>query len=174
MRGSAACNFKIVKPPAKSRAKIPEHFVLSLRWLRDGALGSRLKFHAAARGLQRMFVMKRSLALALGSVLALSFAAPAFADPQEPRRQTVSQDGLDTYSDDGADILIRRLRNAAENVCGDRAGPEPVVQEHVTRVCTYETTANAVADANNSVVTARYYGYEPEVIVDDYGSVKGK
>lgn len=118
--------------------------------------------------------MKRSLALVLGSTLALSFAAPAFADPQEPRRQVVSQDGLDTYSDEGADNLIRRLRNASENVCGDRSGPEPVVQEHMTRVCTYETTANAIAQADNSVVTARYYGYEPTIVVDDYSGVKGK
>ncbi|MGE0596017.1 MAG: UrcA family protein [Hyphomonadaceae bacterium] len=128
--------------------------------------------------------MSRSLVLSVASALALTALAPAaFADPQAPRQQIVEQHNLDTYSPEGADALINRLENAAANVCGDRPGPEPVVQDHVTRVCTYETTANAVAQADSPLVVSRYYGYDPTITVDDgyvadgyvgEGNVKGK
>lgn len=112
--------------------------------------------------------MPRTLAITFASALAISALAPAaFADPMEPRRQIVEQDSLDTYSAEGADALINRLENAAANVCGDRPGPEPVVQDHVTRVCTYETTANAIAQAESPLVVSRYYGYDPTITVDD-------
>jgi UrcA family protein len=108
--------------------------------------------------------MLRPVPLALAAAL-LSAAAPAFA--QDYQRQVVSYADLDVDSDPGVDVLLRRIRLASENVCGHRSGPRPLTEDIIVKSCVVETTEDAVNEADIPHLTARYYGYQPEVIIDE-------
>jgi UrcA family protein len=121
--------------------------------------------------------MSRPLSFACASALLLAFASPAFAQDRN-RQQVVEYGDVDQYSDRGADQILRRVQNASENVCGDQPGAMPVTQRDAIRDCTNQTMDQAVADIDNSIITARYYGVSPEVIVeegsfDPYVDMKG-
>ncbi len=108
--------------------------------------------------------MKTSLACL--SVLLLSAAAvPAFAQSQEIRREVVRTDDVDAYSTQGADTIVRRIENAADHVCGAQGGAMPLPQRADVNNCSVDAEENAIHDANNPVLTARYYGYSPQVVV---------
>jgi UrcA family protein len=121
--------------------------------------------------------MLRPLIFTAVSVLALG-AAPAMADPDfGPERRVVEYGDLDVYSEDGADALLGRIDQASSAVCGERTGPMDGRERNAVNNCTLETADNAVSDVGNSVVTARHYGYSPEVYVEEEGSAdpyKGK
>ena len=72
--------------------------------------------------------MPRTLHFVCASALMFTgrAAAPAMAQ-QEPESQVVYFGELDLWSEEGADALVRRIQNAADNVCGDSPGPAPVV-----------------------------------------------
>lgn len=101
--------------------------------------------------------MSRALHLAIASAVALAFAAPAFAQSQ-PEERVVTYGDLDLNSRAGADALIRRIDNAAEQVCGVNDGRTSTRQAQINRACETETTENGVYDTNHPVVIARYEG----------------
>ena len=108
--------------------------------------------------------MPRSLMLALASAIAFGFAAAAPAAAAE-RAQRVTYAELDLDAGAGVDSLLRRIENAAENMCGDRLGPMPLHQRMAVRRCVREKTIQAVADVNHGSVTARFYNRDPSIIV---------
>lgn len=113
--------------------------------------------------------MPRSFAFAALSTLALCAAAPAFAQDEsvtQPRQVEVRYGDLDVYSEAGADALLRRIGQATDQVCGVHSGPASVQERASVGTCRVETTENAVSDVANPVVTARYYGYTPQVIIE--------
>lgn len=109
--------------------------------------------------------MKTSLACL--SVLLLSAATfPAYAQgAQEIRREVVRTDDVDAYSTQGADTIVRRIENAADHVCGAQGGAMPLPQRADINDCSVDAEEDAIHDANNPVLTARYYGYSPQVVV---------
>ena len=112
--------------------------------------------------------MPRTLVFATLSAIALC-GAPAFAQDQSTtqlRQVEVRYGDLDVYSQAGADALIRRIGQASDQVCGERAGPTSIQEHNSVNNCRVEVTENAISDVGNSVVTARYYGYEPQVIIE--------
>lgn len=104
--------------------------------------------------------MSRTLHFAIASLAALAIAAPAFAqnETDRPQERVVTYGELNLNSAAGADTLVRRLDNAAEQVCGSNDGRTNTRQAMINRNCEVETTDNAVDDVNHPVVTARYTG----------------
>lgn len=99
--------------------------------------------------------------------VALMFVAAAPASAQwQVESRVVTFGDLDLDSAEGADVLIRRIRLAADVVCGDRPGPQGVAERHSVRGCEIETTEYAINDVGHPVVLGRYYGYTPEVVVE--------
>jgi len=112
--------------------------------------------------------MSRIISLACASAILLALAAPAAAQ-NYPEQRIVRTSDVDAYSPRGADTVLNRIENAAEDVCGDRPGPMPLPQRQDIRACTYETMEIAVADSGNPVLHQRYHGYEPQIIIEyDY------
>ena len=101
--------------------------------------------------------MSRAIHFAIVSAAALAFAAPAFAQSQ-PESRVVTYGELNTNTAAGADTLIRRIDNAAEQVCGVNDGRTSTRQAQINRACEVESTDNGVHDTNNPVVIARYEG----------------
>lgn len=112
--------------------------------------------------------MPRTLAFATLSAIAFC-AAPAFAQDNSTtqlRQVEVRYGDLNVYSEAGADALIRRIGQATDQVCGEHAGPASMQEHHSVGNCRVEVAENAISDVGNPVVTARYYGYEPQVIIE--------
>ncbi|MCX7358667.1 MAG: UrcA family protein [Alphaproteobacteria bacterium] len=101
--------------------------------------------------------MSRSLHLAIATAIGLAFAAPALAQSQ-PEERVVTYGDLNLNSRAGADALISRIDNAAEQVCGVNDGRTSVRQSQINRACEQETTDNGVYDIGHPVVIARYEG----------------
>lgn len=108
--------------------------------------------------------MLRALSLTLASALALSVAAPAYAQMRD-RVRVVDVGDVDTYSARGADTAIRRIENASEEVCGVQGGAQPIPQRVYARECAIETREAAIANSGNNGIIARYYGYDPEITI---------
>jgi UrcA family protein len=111
--------------------------------------------------------MPRTLHLVCASAFLFAGAAVAPAAAQEVESQVVYFGDLDLWSENGADALVRRIQSAADNVCGDAPGPAPVVVQQDIRACEVETTEYAIEDLAHPMVTARFYGRTPEVIVEE-------
>lgn len=102
--------------------------------------------------------MSRKLYLAAATAALLSFAAPAFAQNEttQPQERVVTYGDLNLNSAAGADALVRRIDNAAEQVCGVNDGRTTTRQAQISRACERESTQNGVYDTNHPVVIARY------------------
>lgn len=109
--------------------------------------------------------MTRALYLSIASAAALAFAGPAFAQSQ-PESRVVTYGDLNVNSGAGADALIRRIDNAAEQVCGSNDGRTTTRQAQINRACETEATENGVYDTGQPVVIARYEGSGYAVIED--------
>jgi len=91
-------------------------------------------------------------------VAALVLIAP-HADAVEMQRQVeVSLAGVDTSSDGGADEALRRIRDAAEEACDVRRGPQPLAERRAARACVAEAVSQAVDNLGDPQVTARHRG----------------
>lgn len=113
---------------------------------------------------------RKLLALVCVPALLISTAAPALADNTWDRRyeeRVVFFGDLNLESRSGADTLIRRIQQASDVVCGDRAGPRPINEQRDVRSCEAETTELAVREVGHPNVLYRYYGYRPDIVIDD-------
>jgi UrcA family protein len=87
--------------------------------------------------------MSRALHIVIASAAVLAFAAPAHAQSQTESR-LVTYGDLNVNSAAGADVLIRRIDQASEQICGVNDAPirvKPTATAHE-----YETTENGVND----------------------------
>lgn len=111
--------------------------------------------------------MSRTLSLACASAILMTLAAPAVAQQQFSQERVVRTDDVDVYTARGADTVLNRIENAAEQLCGDRAGPMPLPERAGVHNCTYETMDIAVAESGNRAIFNRYHGIEPRVVVEE-------
>ena len=92
-------------------------------------------------------------------VSALILVTPGIVQGAEIRKQIeVNLEGIDTTSDHGADQALRRIRHAAEAVCGVRTGVRPYDERRQARACVDEAVSDAVDTLSDPMVTARYRG----------------
>lgn len=114
--------------------------------------------------------MLRTVSLAAFSIVLLGAAAPVMAQTvAETNSRTVYIGDVDQGSVEGADVILDRIADASASVCRDDrfSGSVANVAGTETTRCRVEATETAVADLDNGIVTARYYGVEPHVIVSD-------
>lgn len=101
--------------------------------------------------------MKRIVALGLGGLIAIS--GPALAGPATHAvHLRVSYAGLDIYSHAGARILMGRLEQAAEAVCGTEPTPLDIEGMHAYQACRKAALQNAVAAVGSPALAALYDG----------------
>lgn len=70
--------------------------------------------------------------------------------------RTVSYGDLDLGRPAGAEMMLRRIENAAESVCGGRAGFRPLKARAAHEACVRETIADALLDLNAPLVASTY------------------
>jgi UrcA family protein len=112
--------------------------------------------------------MPRTLLVCASALLFAGLGPSAFAD--EPRSEVVRFGDLDLYDASDADVLVERIRDAAERVCGDDPGREQLSARDEIAECAVESADEAVADLNHPMVIARYRGLNPEVVIIEEGS----
>ena len=103
----------------------------------------------------------KSYLTVLTAVVALGFAAAsqsAFAQSDDTVSVKVSFADLNPSTDAGAKVMLRRIRNAANSICG------PAPTNPIDRMmgpydtCIKETVSQAVSQLNSPLVTALYSG----------------
>ena len=100
-------------------------------------------------------MIKKTLALTLFGLIAVS-GAPASAQPAyDPVSIGVSYKGLDIQSEAGAKILLRKIENAASEICRDQVS-SPMDEVRKFRPCKKEIVARTVAQVNSPALQALY------------------
>jgi UrcA family protein len=96
------------------------------------------------------------IAASLFSVVSSSFAAlPAAADSLEPLKVTVKFGDLDISHPQGAAVLYRRIRAAAQNVCSPLDGGGVSAKMHLD-ACVKKAVAEAVTTVDEPALFAVY------------------
>lgn len=96
-------------------------------------------------------MINKTLALTLLGLIAFS-GAPASAQPaSDQARIKVSYEGLDIQSEKGAKILLRKIENAAAEICYDQGSDRVRF-----RPCTQEIVARTVAQVKSPALQALY------------------
>ncbi|GAN00180.1 hypothetical protein U91I_03845 [alpha proteobacterium U9-1i] len=110
--------------------------------------------------------MLRTLILATATI---AFATPALADPdpQEVPYEVVRYGDLDLDYQADANVMVRRIARASDNVCGDDSSVVSLQERARANRCERVAERQAVADVGHPNVSARYYGRRPVVTVDD-------
>lgn len=101
--------------------------------------------------------MKWLVTLSLGGMIAVSGQALA-APPAHAVQLRVSYAGLDIHSRDGARLLLGRLEQAAEAVCGTEPTPLDIEGTHAYHACRDTALKNAVAAVGSPELAALYDG----------------
>lgn len=109
--------------------------------------------------------MPRLFTAVCATALIFTAASPSLAE--ETQSEIVRFGDLDLNDSYDAELLIARIHGAAGRVCGVRTTTQPLAQWDATRDCRTETTELAVLDVGHPVVTARYYGHTPRVIIEE-------
>ena len=118
--------------------------------------------------------MVRSSLVCLSALLLAGAALPAVAqDTADSHQRVVYIGDVDQSTVEGADIILDRINDASASVCRDDRFQGSVANVAATETgrCRVEATETAVHDLDNGLVTARYYGLEPNVIIsqnDEY------
>jgi UrcA family protein len=89
---------------------------------------------------------------------AICFAAAAFgahAGEMVNDTQTVKYADLNLNTQAGVAVLYKRIRNAAEQVCGDE-GARELAQAAAAKVCVDRAIVATVREVNNPMLTAEY------------------
>ena len=117
--------------------------------------------------IQRENNMMRSLMFAIASCTAfgLMALAPASAATGVRSAERVSYADLNLDNRAGAQIMLRRIRQAAGYVCGDSFGRLSLREHLAIRRCSRAATEQAVRDVGNANLMALYYGRRPDVTV---------
>jgi len=79
-----------------------------------------------------------------------------------PTSITVSFRDLDLSSIAGATTLYHRIQSAAQQVCGYAPGAD-LIERAAWQACYRNTTADAVRQVNNPLLTAVHAGRKPEM-----------
>ena len=115
--------------------------------------------------------MKHSLILAIASCGAFGLLAlsPASAATIERTSQRVTYADLNLDHQAGAEVLLHRIRSAADAVCGDRFGRMSLRQHATIRACSRAAMNKAVSDVGSPILAElfydRYFDRRPSVTV---------
>lgn len=111
--------------------------------------------------------MKRTSTLIAAAALIFSAfaAAPASAANWGERSETVGYSDLNLNNEAGAHAMLGRIDRAARMACTTVHGPMPMTTRRVINACRAEAMTNAVSTLNAPMVTAMYYGREPNIII---------
>ena len=115
----------------------------------------------------------RPFAMALAAASALGVIVPASAADgpslvvtsaiNAHHKQTINYGDLDISNVQGAKILVKRIRQVAEQVCETPSGAGlSGIQKHLD--CVRDTVDQTVASLNDPVVTAVYSGKPPSPV----------
>jgi UrcA family protein len=112
----------------------------------------------------RSFAVTLALASFVGGIVpAIASDGPSLvvtSATNARHQQTIGYGDLDISNVQGAKILVKRIRQAAEQVCETPAGlGETSIQKHLN--CVRDTVKETVASLNNPVVSAVYNGNQP-------------
>jgi UrcA family protein len=107
--------------------------------------------------------------ITLAAALSFALAAPAAAAPTGERFEArIAYADLDLNSAAGADAMINRLRQAAEQTCGQRMGRMSLGERRRITACSSAFVQKGVVRLENPVVARRYLergGHLPAVTV---------
>jgi UrcA family protein len=103
--------------------------------------------------------MKHSLIFAITSCAAFGLLAfsPASAATAERASQRVSFADLNLDGQAGAEVMLHRIRGAADAVCGDNFGRLSLRDFVRIRACSRAAMTKSVTDIANPTLTALYY-----------------
>ena len=112
--------------------------------------------------------MKRSFTSII-AVAFVAFAAGASAEPVSTgeSQETVSYGDLNLDHEAGAQILINRLRAAADRVCGGQPDLRDLDQLSLYRTCVTQAMDRAVASISHPVVANAYWHNERPVLASN-------
>src|ERR1044071_5030504 len=114
-----------------------------------------------------MHMNRFTLALAATS-LALAITAPAFADPNTAVESVrVMYPDLDLNTSRGTKNLYRRLKSAAQDVCGSLYDIEFLAEMRKVERCQQTAMENAVMEVNKPKLTALYDKHFPHTPIVD-------
>jgi UrcA family protein len=109
----------------------------------------------------------------LAAIAALGFAATTHASPVGERSSdpavsvNVSVAGLDLSNPAGAKIVLRRIHNAAETICGDQPDIRLTARFALYQSCVKSTVDRTVASLDSPLVTALNGGQPGAIAVAD-------
>ena len=103
-------------------------------------------------------VTRLAIAVALTSVLA---GGTAVASSPQTYSRTVRVGDLNLSTEQGADTALRRIRRAAQYVCGDGSNAHVLWTAASYRSCVRQAQDKAIADLRSPMVTARANGSKP-------------
>jgi UrcA family protein len=95
------------------------------------------------------------LVLASATLTMVANGAQAGESVDAPRHMVVSFKDLNLSSTEGAAVLYRRIKHAAQEVCGDGDGSR-LSRSHLTLTCVNQAVSRAVAQVNNPMLTSLY------------------
>lgn len=118
-----------------------------------------------------MFIKMFSLAVAVATIgcAAGSQAAPASSPPyaSEAVSVRVSLADLDLNTSAGAKTSLRRIHNAAKQVCGEEPGPPEFEARHAYQGCMDDAVDRAVDHLGNPIVAALNGGRQTAVMASN-------
>jgi UrcA family protein len=97
------------------------------------------------------------LAVALMAVSMPAFASSGGSQNEYPRL-SVSYADINLATQTGAEVMLRRIFQAARQVCGDRAGIRDIAERREIRFCIRVASANAVNDIKSPMLSALFEG----------------
>jgi UrcA family protein len=114
--------------------------------------------------------MKHPLILAIAScAFGLLVLSPASAATVERTTQRVSYADLNLDHQAGAELMLHRIRSAADAVCGDRFGRMSLREHAGIRACSRAAMNKGVSDVGSPVLAAlfydRYFDRRPSITI---------
>lgn len=95
--------------------------------------------------------------ITLAAAATLALTTPAAAETSGERFQTrISFSDLDLSSAAGADVMINRLRRAADSTCGAHMGRTSLYEHRRIAACSSAFVQKGVVRLDSPVVTRRY------------------
>jgi UrcA family protein len=97
-----------------------------------------------------------AISCVMGTV-ALCTVLSTSVEAEDVVSKTVRYSDLDLTKSDGAKVLYSRIRAAAEDVCGQSTGTDPILRLAITG-CIHQAVDKAVMDVNAPMLTKLRFG----------------
>lgn len=98
--------------------------------------------------------MRKTIAPLIAAALALGAVTAAAAQPAERLSTRVQVADLNLQSDAGAETALRRIRNAARQICGDQTGVRDLKRQAMSDACVRDAVNTTVASAHSPLLAA--------------------